>query len=52
MISSTKGLKTKFDIHVKYAQCENAQENEDFEWVCKHEGMSIKFEYIATGTLQ
>ena len=35
MLTSIKDLKTRYGIHVKYARCENAGENENFERACK-----------------
>ena len=37
---------------MKYVRCDNAGENEDFEWACKQEEMSVQFECTALDTLQ
>ena len=38
-----------YGINMKYAQGDNAGENEDFEKACKKEGMGIQFEYAVQG---
>ena len=40
-----KDLKSTQSVDVDYIYCDNAGENESFEWLCKWEGMCIKFEY-------
>ena len=52
MLGFIKEFKSKYGIQVKYAQCVNAGENEDFERACKQEGISIKVKYPTLGTPQ
>ena len=47
MLALIKTLKAKYDIQIRYTQCNNARENEDFESICKQEGMGIEFECTA-----
>ena len=51
MLGLIKNLKTKDGIQVRYEYFDNAEENEDFEWAWKQEGMGNKFEYTATELL-
>ena len=44
--------KAMYGVTVRYAYCDNAWENEAFEWLCKQEGMGVKLEYTMSGTLQ
>ena len=50
--SLTTDLKATFSMNVKYARCDNAWENDDFERACRQEGMGIQFEYTMPGTQQ
>ena len=43
-------LKSKYGIQVNYAQCDNAEENENFEMACKQKGMGIEFNYTGLTT--
>ena len=50
MLSLIKNIKTKYGIHVWYAHCNNAGEKNDFECICKQEGMGIEFENTSPST--
>ena len=52
MMGLIKNLRAKYGIQVQYARCDNAWENEDFDWPCKQEGMGVKFQYTAPGIPQ
>ena len=43
MMSLLKDLKAMYGVTESY---DNAGENEAYEWLCKQEGMEIKFKYI------
>ena len=47
-----KDLKSMWGIVIRYFHCDNAGENKSFEWLCKQEGLSIKFEYAMPSTPQ
>ena len=47
-----KNLKTKNGLQVWYAWCDNAGENEDFEWICKQAEMGVEFKYTTPDTPQ
>ena len=41
MLPLGKDLKATYGIDVMYARCDNAGENDDFEWACKQQWMGI-----------
>ena len=41
-----------YHVNVRYIHCNNAEENEDFEWLWKQEAMGVKFNYTVLGTPQ
>ena len=46
------GLKTKYNIVVRFIRCDNSQENQSLERRLDQDGMGIIFEYTARGTPQ
>ena len=52
MLVWIKNLKSKYNLEVQQLWCDNAGENQAFEWACNQEGLGINFEYIAPGTPQ
>ena len=52
MLVLIKDLKTKFNLHVQRFHCNNAGENQAFQWACNQKGLGIDFEYTAPGILQ
>ena len=45
MLELLKDFRSTQCIDVRYTHCDNAGESKSFEWLCKQEGMGIKFEY-------
>ena len=52
MLVLIDNLKNKYNLQVQWLRCDNAGENQAFEWTCKQEMLGIDFEYIAPGTPQ
>ena len=52
MLILIEDLKTKYDVQEQWLWCNNAGENQAFEWACNEEGLGIEFEYISPGTPQ
>ena len=38
-------LKNKYNLQVQSLHCDNASENQAFEWTCKQEGLGVEFEH-------
>ena len=52
MLGLIDDFEVKNGTNMKYARCNNAEENENFERVCKQEGTGLQLEYTALGTPQ
>ena len=52
MTSLIKNLKAPYSVNSWHICCHNARKNGTFEWLCKQEGMGVKFENMVPGTLQ
>ena len=52
MISLLNDLKTSYGVNIRCICLDNAGENKAFDLLYKEEGMGVKFEHTAFGTLQ